>query len=113
MAASSHPNDRFRDLTPNRQSLLRLIQGVGFGSVTFQVWGGEPDLGRPHHVSRTRKLTGGDNGPRPEVGIIDFELRREHVVLLAQLESFSDGTCVKVKLAHGLPGTSIDIEEDH
>ena len=113
MVASSHPNDRYRDLTPKRQALMRLIQRVGFGSITFQVWGGDPDLSRPHHITHTRKLTGGHNGPRPEVGRADFELKREHVALLAQLEELPDGTCVKGKLTHGLPGASIDIEEDH
>lgn len=113
MVPFSYPNDRFRDQTPKRQALLRLLQVVGFGSVTFQVWDGQPDLDRPHHITRTIKLTGGDNGPRPELANADFELRREHITLLAQLERMPDATCVRVKVAHGLPGASLDIEEDH
>lgn len=113
MVASPCPNDRFRNLTPKRQALMRLIQCVGFGSITFQVWGGEPELSRPHHTTHTRRLVGGHNGPQPEANCADFELKREHVALLSQLELLPDGTRVKVKLAHGLPGPSIDIEEDH
>jgi len=102
-----------RHLSRPRRWLIERCQHINFGSVTFHVRGGEPDLGRPHHVTRTLKLAGGVNGPRPEVANDDFELRREHIALLVQLETFPDGTCVKVKLAHGLPGASIDIEEDH
>jgi hypothetical protein len=113
MDASSFPNSRYRDLSPKRQAILRLIQCLGFGSVSFQLWSGEPDLGRSHHITRTVKLTGGDIGPRPEFASADFELRREHIALLSQLACLPDGTCVRVKVAHGLPGASIDIEEDH
>lgn len=113
MVSSSHPNDRFRDQTPKRQMLLRLFQSVGFGSVTFQVWDGQPDLKRPHHITRTLKLLHDDKCPRPEAASADFVLRHEHIALLAKLERLPDGTCVKVKVAHGLPGANIDLEEDH
>jgi hypothetical protein len=102
-----------RSLSGLRQWLIERCQYTNFGSLTFQVRGGEPNLTQPHHISRTIKLVGGDNGPRPEMARTDFEFRQEHIALLAQLARLPDGTCVKVKVAHGLPGISIDIEEDH
>lgn len=98
-------------LSSPRQWLIKRCQYANFGSLTFQVRGGEPDISRPHRLTRTVKLTEGDNGPRSEMASTDFELRREHIALLAQLECLPDGTCVRVKVAHGLPGNSIDIEE--
>jgi len=97
---------------PNRW-LIERGQHVNFGSVTFYMLGGEPDLNRAHRTARTIKLAGGSNGPRPEAGLADFELRKEHIELLAQLKMLPDGTCVQVKFAHGLPGSSFDILEDH
>src|SRR3954471_12266887 len=102
-----------RQLSRPKQWLLERFQYTNFGSLTFYVCGGEPDLAQPHHISRTVKLTGGANGPRPELGNADFALRQEHLALLAQLARLADGTRVRVRLAHGLPGASIDIEEDH
>jgi hypothetical protein len=61
---------------------------------------------------RTLKIAGGVNGPRPEVASDDFELRREHVALFERLKELPDGTRVRVKIAYGLPGSSIDLLED-
>ena len=107
------PHPRFLELTPPHQALMRLLQRVDFGSVSFVVRSGAPDLKSPHRVVRTLKLGGSGPRPRPETTITDFELRREHTALLAQLAALADGTRVKVKVAHGLPGPSIDLEEDH
>jgi len=102
-----------RQLSRPKRWLIERCQQINFGSITLYVCGGEPDLDRPHRTTRTLKLAGGVKGPRPELGRLDFELRREHIALLAHLEALPDGTRVKVKIAHGLPGASIDIEEDH
>jgi CMP-2-keto-3-deoxyoctulosonic acid synthetase len=40
-------------------------------------------------------------------------LRHEHVALLEQLKKLPDGARVRVKITHGLPGSSIDLLEDH
>lgn len=116
MVSSSPPhssNPHKRQLSNPQQWLIERCQYINFGSLTFSVRGGEPDLAQPYHVSRTIKLIGGDNGSRPEMASTDFEIRREHSTLLAQLGRLPDGTCVRIKIAHGLPGASIDIEEDH
>lgn len=96
---------------PNRW-LVERCQHINFGSITFQVRRGEPDLGRPHLRVRTLKIGGGASGPRPEVARDDFELRREHMALFERLKALPDGTRVRVKIAHGLPGASVDLLED-
>ena len=96
---------------PNRW-LVERCQHINFGSITFQVRGGEPDLGRPRSQVRTLRIAGGVNGPRPEVARDDFELRHEHIALLEQLTRLPDGTRVRVKVAHGLPGAFIDLLEE-
>jgi hypothetical protein len=117
MVGSSPPrsgsNPGKRQLSRPRQWLIERCQYANFGSLSFFVRSGEPDLNQPHHISRTIKLIGGANGPRPEFASADFELRQEHISLLSQLERLPDGTCVRVKVSHGLPGASIDLEEDH
>lgn len=103
---------RKRQLTRPCQWLLEHGQQINHGSIKFYVRGGEPDLGRPHSRVRTLKLSGGVNGPRPESESDDFELRREHIALIEQLKNLPDSTCVRVKFAHGIPGSSIDIIEE-
>ncbi|MBI5865820.1 MAG: hypothetical protein HZB38_15215 [Planctomycetes bacterium] len=96
---------------PNRW-LVERCQHINFGSITFHVRGGEPDLRRPHSRVRTLKIAGGFNGFRPEVASDDFELRREHIALFERLKELPDGTRVRVRIAHGLPGASVDLLED-
>ncbi len=115
MRASSVPSTNLRKLHLPRaqQWLFEQCQCVDHGSITIFVRGGEPDLARPYRTVRTLRLSGRSNGPRPEAALADFALRNEHLALLAGLKEFPDGTCVKVKVAHGLPGSTIDIEEEH
>lgn len=96
---------------PNRW-LVERCQHINFGSVTFHVRGGEPDLEQSHFSVRTLKIAGGINGLRPEAASADFELRREHIALFERLKELPDGTRVRVKITHGLPGTTIDLLED-
>ncbi len=96
---------------PNRW-LVERCQSINFGSVTFHVRGGEPDLRRLHSRVRTLKLAGGANDPRAEAARDDFQLRREHLALLERLKALPDGTRVRVKIAHGLPGSCIDLLEE-
>jgi len=93
--------------------LIERGQHIGFGSVTFVTRCGQPDLSRPHHVTRTVRVDGGENGPRAEACLSNFVLCRQHVAVANQIAMLPDNTCVRVKFAHGLPANSIDIEEDH
>jgi hypothetical protein len=83
-----------KQLSGPQQWLIKQCQRVNFGRVTFRVRSREADLGHPRRTLRTVKLTGGENGPRPEAGSADFELRSEHVALLSHLARLSDGVRV-------------------
>lgn len=100
------------DLSAPIRWLVERCQHINFGSITFHVRRGEPDLGRPHSAVRTLKIAGGVNGLRPEAASDDFDLRREHIALFERLKELPDGTRVRVKITHGLPGTTIDLLED-
>ena len=96
---------------PNRW-LIGQCQQLNFGRITFHVRRGEPDRDRPWRTRRTVKLTGGENGPRPEAELSDFELCQEQTALLDALSHIKDGACVTVEVRHGLPFI-IEIEQDH
>lgn len=101
-----------RDLSRPKQWLIERCQEINFGRITFSLRAGEPDLARPHRTLRTVKLAGGDNGPRPEAAIANFQLRNEHVALLAQLARIEDGASVTTEVKYGLPFL-IEVEQDH
>jgi len=101
-----------KQLPKRKQWLVRQCQLINFGRIALYVVRGEPDLSRPWHTRRSVKLAGGENGPRREGDIADFELRKEHVALFDQLSSLTDGQCVRIEVKHGLPFL-IEIEQDH
>ena len=112
MTAAANQGSRFRDLSEPCRRLLRLMQDVNFGRITFRVRQGERAPTGRWRTLRTVKLAGGENGPRPEVASDDFELRKEHVALFEQLARVRDGACVTIEVKHGLPFI-IEIEQDH
>ena len=112
MIATAEPNDRFSNLCEPYQRLLRLMQTLNFGRITFLVRACAPDFTRTVRTVRTVKLPAGDNGPRPEAGSADFELRKEVISLRDQVAKAADGARVTVEVKHGLPFL-IEIEEEH
>ena len=78
-------NERFRVLSEARQRLLRHMQDINFGRITFHIREGEPDIHRPWRTRRTVKLSSGENSRRREAGIPDFELRQAQMALLDTL----------------------------
>lgn len=99
-------------LSEPNQWIIGQCQLVNFGRITFHVRSGEPDLTRTWRTRRTVKLAGGENGPRPEAGLADFELCGEQMSLLNALRRVKDGQCVTVEVRHGLPFL-VEIEQDH
>lgn len=93
--------------------LIRLMQRINFGRISgLHVHSGRPDFSRPYRTIQTVKLNGGENGPRPETEVADFELCREQTALLDTLSRVRDGACVTVEVRHGLPFL-VEIEQDH
>ncbi len=112
MIATAEPNDRFSNLCKHYQRLLRLMQALNFGRITFTVRSGAPDFTQKVCTVRTVKLPAGDNGPRPEVSSADFELRKEVISLRDQVAKAADSARATIEVKYGLPFL-IEIEEEH
>lgn len=112
MTVAAHPCSRFQGLSEAQRRALRMMQVVNFGRVSFRVLRGEPDLAQPWRTRQTVKLASGENGPRPETNLADFELCRQQTALLDALRHVSDGACVAVEVRHGMPFL-VEIEQDH
>lgn len=102
----------FRELPKPRQRLIRMMQVINFGRVSFRVRGGEADLDRTCRTRQTLKLPAGLSETRPETGLVDFELCRQQVALLETLGRIQDGVRVTVEVRHGVP-LLVEIEQNH
>jgi hypothetical protein len=90
-------------LSPARRQLVEMMQGINFGRIeALAVRGGDPILDPPPRVVREVKF-GGENGPRPEVGIADFFLKAPVVELFEHLDRLGSGTIAVLEVKHGLP----------
>jgi hypothetical protein len=98
-------------LTSSDRWLIEQCQEVNFGRVEFEISGGAADPARPHRLVRTLRLLGGVNGPRPETSRPIVQLGGAHAALLQSIRGLADGARVTVKVMHGLPTSSIDVEE--
>ncbi|MFB3892015.1 MAG: hypothetical protein ACE15C_08325 [Phycisphaerae bacterium] len=101
-----------RMLSEPRNRLVKMMQALNFGRITFTVRGGAPDFTQEVRTVRTVRLPAGDNGPRPEAGSADFELRKEVIAFLEQAAQAADGARVAVQVKYGLP-FQVEIEELH
>ena len=103
MIAPGSGNRRFSQISPSRRALIRCLQRIGFGRITFQTRAGEPDPAHRCRTVRTVKLAGNPSDAPSASSLPDFALRREHVALLATLSHVPDGACVTIEVKHGLP----------
>lgn len=104
---------RFAELPASDQWLIRQMQAIAYGRLSFSIQSGFPNPKAGYRVVRTQKLSGGSGGPRPEAASDDFALRDEHIALIRHLRTLADDTLVTLKVVHGLPSSSIDLEEEH
>ena len=93
----------FKELTPARQQLVRLMQKVNYGEIRqLSVKSGEPVMDPPPTIVRAVKF-GGDNGARGEAAISDFELKSQVKQLLAELDALPSGEFERIEVKGGLP----------
>jgi hypothetical protein len=79
------------------------MQQINFGRLErLSVANGDPVLQPRPVVVREFKL-GGENSPRPELGMTDFSLKSQVVDLFAILDDIQDGTIDVLEVKHGLP----------
>jgi hypothetical protein len=112
-SSSSVPRSRDprrQDLSPNARRLLRLLQQVNFGRLrNLVIRDGEPVFDPPPRVQRDHKI-GGQNGPRPEIALEDFALRKEVVEMFRHFRELGSGTIVNLEVRSGLPFLMTDEE---
>jgi hypothetical protein len=94
---------RKASLTAGRRRLLELFQQANFGRVErLTVKSGEPIFDPPPRIVREIKF-GGDNGPRREMEVGDFQLKSQIVELFNHFDELRDVTIKVIEIKHGLP----------
>ena len=90
-------------LTPPRVRLIDLMQRLNFGRIEdLHILNGEPLFDPPPRVFRDVR-PGRVNGPRPEAGKADFDLKDEVIDLFVHQEAVGDGVIERIEVQHGLP----------
>src|SRR5258708_361473 len=93
----------FSDLTLPRQALIRLFQENSYCRIkNLRVRNGDPVLVPAPDIIRHVKLDA-DDGPRPEVGLNDFDLPRELRNLMRELDDLRNGVIDSIDVRAGLP----------
>jgi hypothetical protein len=90
-------------LSPKRVLLLEWMQKINFGRIeNLQIRDGEPVL-EPRPVFVREIKFAGENGPRPELSAIDFQLKLQVVEFFTFMNNLSCGTIEVLEVKHGLP----------
>jgi hypothetical protein len=83
--------------------LVEKMQKLGFGRIEGLVaMHGQPVFDPAPRVLREIKL-GHVDGPRPELGLADFILKREVIDLFQEFRCLNDGSIVSIEVKYGLP----------
>jgi hypothetical protein len=94
---------RFSQLSPSKQTLIRVMQSLNYGSIlNLGVADGELHFDPPADVLVDIRL---DEDPRArsEVELGDFSLGLEVRRLLAQIDAIKNGTIEKIVIHAGVP----------
>jgi len=90
-------------LTHSRKHLVETMQMLGFGRIEgLVIRKGEPSFDPHPRVVREIRF-GAENGPRRELSLENFVLKKEVLDLLKNLRGLDDGTAVSIEVKHGLP----------
>jgi hypothetical protein len=94
---------QFGQLSPPRQSLIRLCQSINYGSIEdLTVRSREPVLSDSPLVLADVQLNAKDQ-PRPEATLSDFVLSTELVRLVSLLDQIGEGKISRIETRAGLP----------
>jgi len=98
-----HSTQRFSQLSPPRQALVRLFQSINFGRVEdLEIRRGEPVFSPPPLVLLDLKLDAVEE-PRHEHGLRDFDLCEEIRRLVSRLDEIENGCIQRVEVRAGIP----------
>ena len=96
-------NHRFSELSELRQMLIRRCQQIGFGRIgPFVVQNCDPVV-TPETVVFVEMKLDGNEVPRTEYSLADFELSKEAVRLFAELDAIRDGIVEHLEVRAGIP----------
>jgi len=89
-------------LSPARRQLLLRLQSINFGRLeNLRLQDGEPLL---ETATTVREIKfGGDNAPRPETDLMDFQLKAQIIELFSHFDRIRDGVVRLLEVKHGLP----------
>jgi len=89
-------------LSPARRQLLLRLQTINFGRIEdLRLQNGEPLL---ETATTVREIKfGGDNAPRPEADLTDFQLKAQIIELFSHFDRIRDGVVRLLEVKHGLP----------
>jgi hypothetical protein len=94
---------RFSQLSPERQALVRILQALNFGEIRdVNVRDGNPVSDLASVVLLDTKLDS-EEAPRSELSLADFELRAEVVRLMSRLDELGNGTIRCLEVRAGIP----------
>ena len=94
---------RFSQLTPARQALVRILQAVNFGEIRgVRVQDANPIFEPDTVVVIDAKLDKEDD-TRAEFQLADFELRVEVCRLMRRLDQLKNGTIERLEVSGGIP----------
>jgi len=91
------------DLPRHRQWLVEEMQRVNFGRIEgLSIQAGQPVPNSQEKTVREIKI-GGQNGPRPETSVEDFQLKQEVLELFDRCDRLQNGVLDVLEIKHGLP----------
>jgi len=94
---------RFLQLSPARQSLIRILQEVNFGELQgIQVRDSDPIFDATSVVILDAKLDK-EEVPRQELDLNDFALCTEVLRLMSRLDELKNGTIQRLEVRAGIP----------
>jgi hypothetical protein len=97
------PQQTLGALSESRRRLLEEMQQRGFGRFErLLVRNGDPVLD-PLPPILTEVKFGGENGPRPERTLRDFQLKSQVIEMFQQFDELRDGMVAVLEFKHGLP----------
>jgi hypothetical protein len=97
-------------LSAAQRTLVDLLQRLNFGRVEgLSVCSGEPIFEPSPRVIQKLRM-GGDNTPRPEIGLDDFWLKRPVIEMLEAIADLPDGVVLSIEAKYGLP-FAIEVEQ--
>ena len=95
---------RKSELTARRRHLVEVMQEANYACIEhLEVRDGEPVFTENTRVVLKVKFGAPDKGARPEARLVDTELKRDTVEMLAALAQIGNGTVRALSVTAGLP----------